>query len=565
MKRAGPLAVLLVLAGALAGATRLRSYDLFWHLATGKHILESGAVPRGDPFSFTAAGTPWVDHSWLFQVVLWGAWDLAGMWGPWILKLGCAAALAALLVRHLLCWRVPPAATAVVVLVALQGMHFRLMFRPELATLLLAALAAHLLCPVPGRRARWTPLWLVPLTVLWINTHGGGIVAPLLLAACLAGALAGRWLDPGRPALPGSWWLALAGSVLALGVNPYGAEVLAVPFRLHAIVGQPWADNPEWAWPPDPRVFPLLYLACAALVILAVRRLGRLEPSSLALGTLGFGMAFFSVRNVGLFFVLMPFAAAPLLAGARTWGKVRPAMVHGLVLAGMAWLAWAPAWLALAPRGGMLGAGLEPGRYPVHAVEFLEREAVPSRLFNEVAFGGYLIWHFPERPVFIDGRNEIYAELLQQIHAGMGNVQSFWELTRRWQLDAALLRYPAQGMVVGYPQPGGGRRDVVRSWSEVFFPRREWALVYWDDTAMVRVRRDAVEASWLDRNEFRHLNPDDWAFLRDEMQAGRVAPADLLRDLERTLSRHPGCHRALRLQDEIRALMEKPWVGSHAG
>jgi hypothetical protein len=86
--RFAPLPVLLVAAGALAGAFRLRSYDLFWHLATGKHILESGAVPRGDPFSFTAAGAPWVDHSWLFQLVLWGAWDLAGVWGPWILKMG---------------------------------------------------------------------------------------------------------------------------------------------------------------------------------------------------------------------------------------------------------------------------------------------------------------------------------------------------------------------------------------------------------------------------------------------------------------------------------------------
>ena len=82
---------------------------------------------------------------------------------------------------------------------------------------------------------------------------------------------------------------------------------------------------------------------------------------------------------------------------------------------------------------------------------------------------------------------------------------------------------------------------------------------------MVRVRRDAVDANWLDRNEFRHLNPDDWVFLRDEMRAGRVAPADLLRDLERTLSRDPGCNRALRLQDEIRALVEKPFAGPHAG
>jgi len=517
----------------VAGALRLRSYDLFWHLATGKLIVESGAVPRGDPFSFTASGTSWVDHSWLFQVMLWGAWDLAGVWGPWILKLGCAAALAALLIRHLARWRVPPVAMAVVVLVALQGMRFRLMFRPELATLLLAALAATLLCPIPGRRTRLAPLWLVPLTVLWINAHGGGIVAPLLVAACLAGGLAGAWLGSRTLAAPPSWKilaLALTGSGLALLANPYGAQVLAVPFRLNTIVGQPWADNPEWAWPPDPRAFPLFYLF------------------------LGFALALLSVRNVGLFFVLMPFAAAPLLAGAPGWRKIRPAVVHALVLAGIVWLAWAPSWLALAPRSGTLGSGLEAGRYPVQAAEFLEREALPARLFNEVAFGGYLIWRFPEQRVFIDGRNEIYPDLLQAIHAGMQDVQLFWELTRRWELDAALLRYPHEGMVVGYPQPGSSRRHVVRSWSEVFFPRREWALVYWDDTAMIRVRRDAVSAGWLEQNEFRHLNPDDWVFLRDEMLAGRVAPGDLLRDLRRTLSRDPHCRRALRLQDEILAL-----------
>jgi hypothetical protein len=276
-------------------------------------------------------------------------------------------------------------------------------------------------------------------------------------------------------------------------------------------------------------------------------------------------MAFLSVRNVGVFFVLMPFAAAPLLAGVPGFGRVRPVLVRALALAGLAWLAWAPSWLALGPRAGTLGAGLEPGRYPVDAVEFLAREPVSPRLFNEVAFGGYLIWRFPERPVFIDGRNEIYPELLQEIHAGMGNVPSFWELTRRWDLDAALLRYRAQATVVDYPQPGGGSRRVARSWSEVFFPRREWALVYWDDTAMVRVRRDAVDAAWLERTELPHLNPDDWVYLRDEMLAGRVAPADLLRDLDRILLRDPRCHRALRLQQEIRSLVENPAAGPREG
>ncbi|HTU42895.1 MAG TPA: hypothetical protein VMF10_14400, partial [Candidatus Aquilonibacter sp.] len=32
--------------------------DLWWHLATGRFIVQHGAVPHADPFSYTSAGKP---------------------------------------------------------------------------------------------------------------------------------------------------------------------------------------------------------------------------------------------------------------------------------------------------------------------------------------------------------------------------------------------------------------------------------------------------------------------------------------------------------------------------
>ncbi|HEU4402107.1 MAG TPA: hypothetical protein VFT43_08375, partial [Candidatus Polarisedimenticolia bacterium] len=61
--------LLILLLTVASSLTPIRSYDYWWHLATGRLILERHAVPHADPFSFTAAGRPWIDHEWLFQVL----------------------------------------------------------------------------------------------------------------------------------------------------------------------------------------------------------------------------------------------------------------------------------------------------------------------------------------------------------------------------------------------------------------------------------------------------------------------------------------------------------------
>ena len=56
----------------------IAAFDLWWHLKAGGMILQSGAVPHADPFSFTAAGAPWTYHSWLSGIVLTLVWRAGG-------------------------------------------------------------------------------------------------------------------------------------------------------------------------------------------------------------------------------------------------------------------------------------------------------------------------------------------------------------------------------------------------------------------------------------------------------------------------------------------------------
>ena len=84
--------VVLFVARALAATGAIRSYDLFWQLATGRWIVEHRALPLTDPFALASEQREWIDGEWLYEVVLYGAHGLVGLQGLSILR-GLLAAL----------------------------------------------------------------------------------------------------------------------------------------------------------------------------------------------------------------------------------------------------------------------------------------------------------------------------------------------------------------------------------------------------------------------------------------------------------------------------------------
>src|SRR4030042_6750200 len=55
--------------------------DFWWHLRTGQFIVETGSIPKAAPFSYTAAGSPWIAHEWLSDLLIYGIESNVGYWG----------------------------------------------------------------------------------------------------------------------------------------------------------------------------------------------------------------------------------------------------------------------------------------------------------------------------------------------------------------------------------------------------------------------------------------------------------------------------------------------------
>src|SRR5688572_33360769 len=90
------LGLLIVTAGVLLELQPLKDNSFFTHIATGRLILDRGSVPSTDPYTFTAAGEPWVVQSWLVSVLYATAESLAGINGVRLVVGALAGFLAAL-------------------------------------------------------------------------------------------------------------------------------------------------------------------------------------------------------------------------------------------------------------------------------------------------------------------------------------------------------------------------------------------------------------------------------------------------------------------------------------
>jgi hypothetical protein len=567
-------AVALLLAAGAAAATQIRSYDLGWHLRAGEWIVRNGTVPRADMLSFTSEGVSWIDHGWLWQVAAWLLHSMGGVGALSLLKILSAAAvtLAGYLILRRGGWG--PHSTALLLVLVLAGVRFRIADRPETAALALLAIFLYIAL-TPRTRLLRRVLLTVLVCAVWANVHASVLLAPVLASVLAAGSLlAGlrarqRGLPDSRSLLRRSRIEAAVAVAAGAGalLNPYGPRLAGVPFLLGEALADPRLVNPEWLGP-APGTFPLFYATLmAALALAAVRIIRFADPSAwrafLLAGITG-ALALSSARHIGLFFTALPFVAA-LLGRPGWWGRSAGPVSDGTAppLRSLLRPNRAPAWgLAAAilfalftdGHGAVPGFGIQEGRFPEREADYItENLAAPRRLYNDVAHGGYLAWRFfPEDRIFIDGRNEVHAGLLRDIAAALDDGRAWRSLLESHRVGAAILRYRDERIRVA-----GARPEETRTFAALHFPRTSWALVFWGDAAMVFVRRGSGHERLIARDEYRFVHPEDWESLLARCREGDLLLRDgILEELRRRREEGPPSVRAETLRRRFEALPE---------
>lgn len=437
---------------------RIDDPDTFRHLKTGELIWQEAALPRGDPFSFTFAGRPWVLHEWLFELMLYGVHSAAG-------NLGVRVATSALGTLALY-WTyrsatrfVSPIVALCLTLAWLPLMVSWLAPRPQLLTYLLLALFLRWMLDFKYRSSVRGLVLMPPLMAFWINVHGAfslGLILPLLF-------LAGERLRLGRGATPGSidalrlirlQWLAriLVLCGLATLLNPDFIQRWFVAFQL---LQMDYASTliQEWQSPNFHGLYGRIYLLLVGGFVLAcLYRRRRPDVTEILVPLVFVAAGFSAMRHVPLAgLVLIPFTARALADSAWMEGFnkfISPHVDLGLRESGFNW-----ALLGLAFVGTVLLYPLSERRaearlardMPVAAADFIQRHDLRGRLFNEFADGGYLIQRLhPRMKVFVDGRADVYGDDFLRRYSAIRNGSIGWEAAfDRENIDLLILRRDA--------------------------------------------------------------------------------------------------------------------------
>lgn len=424
--------------------------DTGWHIRTGEYILDHRSVPREDLFSFTRAGRPWFAWEWLADVwfaLLHRAWGLAGVVAfSGILLSACVA----LLFRHAV-WRGANVLAALcVTLVASGACSVHYLARPHIFTFLGLTVSMWMLDRDLRRPSR-SVWWLVPVTAVWTNLHGGF----LAWIACLGLVTTGLWLAGARGRRLGRYALLTAACSAATLANPYGFQL-----HLHALeyLRSPWIrDNIQEFQSPGFRSEGILQfelLMFAALMLTPVLLGGRRFAEALPL-VFWAHAALVSVRHVPVFAIL----AAPVVAAeaTRLWDRWTAGVPHRSVAAILRDLLHdlpgASRASPLLPAAVVLALYLTPGqawprdfpaqKFPAAAIDgnpdLFQRPG--RRILSSDQWGDYLIYRlYPAQKVFIDGRSDFYGPSLGAEYLSLFNVDSRWEsVMARYAFDLALL------------------------------------------------------------------------------------------------------------------------------
>jgi hypothetical protein len=432
----------------LSALAPIRSYDYFWHLATGRWIVEHRALPATDPFAIGSDPTPWINGEWLFEIVLYAMHAIGGATGVTWLRAAFVALLFCVIVVRTSKQVTDgggEAAALVLTAVAFAGALPFLDARPSLLAPLFVVLA------LTTRGAIGQAI----LAALWINIHPSALLAPGIAL------LSTRRVAP------------VIASALALLINPHGWRAIAAPVELMLYVRGGTFVNAEWL-PSSPARFPLLYLTLiGAAILLATAERPREQWWRIALAC-GFGyLAVSSVRHQPLWFAAMPIVVAPVLRY-----HVKPRLAYAASALVIAFAAFTT------PKG----IGLTPSRFPVEATARLQATGLRGNIYNADQFGGYLIWSFyPERRVLTDGRNELYHTLLPEYAKARVDSRAWNALLRKYRIDLAVDEHRPPLDVMDMTT--GQSRKMPASLA--YWPPREWALIARDGVAMVFARRAA--------------------------------------------------------------------------
>lgn len=491
---------------------KILGLDFWLHVKLGEVIFQTRSLPATDPFSFTLAGQPLQTHyEYLSQIVFYLLFNLGGPTGFIVFRMASAIAVGALLlgINKKNLWP-----NLLLVLWGLDATRPGFVDRPQIFSFLfftiqLVLAFRYLDEPSTNSKKNLLLTAMVAVQWLWANFHGGGHTLGFLIYGSLAAQLfyarsqhpAGDTTDPRRVILFGATMVAVS----FLTPNTYHSYEF-----LFQLLGE--SSNTlirEWRVKPLPEYVRDVGIFWAVSIGALLLRRKSVLFNGLILTVLG--VASFRMQRLEVLFVIGALGVALYQLRhmesyqslfTSLWTR-RPATTALTALAtSVALYAWVNAHgLNELRRLNLRGFGVSA--HAQGACDFLDRENLLGKFFNNYDIGAYLIYRgYPRRKVFIDGRNADYGAAFTEQAVRAGSDPALWA-----DLDQT---HGFTGAVVDFIGIGNPNLPYVSHLDR----NPLWALVYVDDWVAVYLKRIPENSTALERLAYKELSVTNLEFGR---------------------------------------------------
>jgi len=511
----------------------IRDADMWWHLAVGRFLVENQEFLREDIFSHTLFGHEWINFKWLSEILIYLVFKSFGFPGIYGAKIVLSLSLFGLLVWGVYLAHARGPGLFWLAWLGYWLIRIRFSARPYLITMNLMALFVGILfwARFQGHQVlKRIPWVLFTLMIFWVNIHGD---FPYAIGLILFFNVGARWSREKKEYI-GMLNRALVLTTMAIFINPFGVKIMKPLLTQLVMVNQDRGLVADWAFwgiTQLPHFWFLLFLTvgCLLLCFWKDRKVFRFWFPILVV---------FGVYSIQAYrtTALLAFFALPFLAemgrgiNFSRWSDLaRKTQIR---------IGWSANFLLVLFFIPFLTSPLPSEIYawnilPLRASQFIKDQNIQGQMYNTYDFGGFLNYDLgPEQKIFQDGRYIFYPFVVQehQFTTQMkdGITKSGWvEYLDSYNVDYAICKYSIFGVKYTSGDP-----PFWISTLNVMFPRSQWALVFWDDTAVIFLKRIPKHQTIIDKFEYKALWPYNIHQMQHLVKAGLLSPQALKADLE---------------------------------
>ncbi|UCH44051.1 MAG: tetratricopeptide repeat protein [Nitrospiraceae bacterium] len=526
---------------------QIEDTDIWTHLSFGKWIWEHGAHPTVEPFLDT--GVTGIYLNWLFGILYYLAYLGSGIPGVILLMaLSVTGTFMILLADSLKPYK-NTVISVIILIFAVFFMRHRFVVRPDTFLMLFLSFSIFSLNAYVSDGRKY--IYALPFThMFWANSHTSIILMVIPFMSFLAGGFLQQRLDKkGLHFLytPSYAQMKTIGlffilSFLASLVSPYFISQYTIAFQL--VQSDWWTQEigellkPTWANNKQAYIIAAVTLSSFVLQWFAAYRSGKNEQNKYAslvhlmLLAPFMYLSFTAVR----FTFFLGFIGLPVLSRNLSglfvnveWmqaflKKKSVAIIVGVVILAVSVLALKEIEPFREPRKHF-GLGISYQYFPEDALAYMDKKGITGKIYNLFQWGGYITWRdFPVRKPLIDGRGFLDEKLMETITSA----HNYPDL-----LDELEAEHGFESVLINYVDDGAGTLDYD---TDRIMRHPDWALVYWDDFAMVYLKREGKYADIIKDDEYKFVIPSNLVSAAASRLTNKEYRDQFVKELQRNIS-----------------------------